>query len=62
MLAFVIQMDGVNEVRANTETHPEFGVVLEEAKKTGVEIVYLPCHVEPDRLELVQNQSCFSPR
>ena len=60
MLAFVFQMDGVNEVRANIETHPEFGVALEEAKKSGVEIEYLSCHVEPDRLELLQHQSCFS--
>ena len=50
MLTFVIQMDGVKTVRANVDTHPEFGAALEEAKSAGVQVVYLPCHVEPDRL------------
>lgn len=50
MLTFVIQMDGVKTVRANTATHPEFGAALEEAKSAGVQVVYLPCHVEPDGL------------
>ena len=54
MLAFVIQMDGVKTVRANTATHPEFGAALEEAKSAGVQVVYLPCHVEPDRLTPVR--------
>ena len=30
--AFVIQMEGITEVRPNTETHPQFGKVLEEAE------------------------------
>ena len=50
ILAFVIQMDGVSEVRPNTATHPEFGTALEEAKASGVEILFLKCHVEPDEL------------
>ena len=53
ILAFVIQMDGVTEVRANTETHPAFGIALEEARAAGVEILFLPCHVEPDALRIV---------
>ncbi len=48
ILTFVIQMDGVSEVRANVSTHPEFGTALEDAKKAGVEILFLKCHVEPD--------------
>ncbi len=51
-LAFVIQMDGVYEVRPNVETHPEFGVTLQEAKDAGVEVLFLCCHVEPDQLEI----------
>ncbi len=54
MLAFVIQMDGVLEVRPNLDTHPEFGAALEEAKAAGVEILFLTCHVEPDRLEIIK--------
>ena len=53
ILAFVIQMDGVSEVRANTDTHPEFGTALDEAEKAGVEIRFLKCHVEPDSLTIV---------
>ena len=53
ILAFVIQMDRVTEVRANVGTHPAFGTVLDEAKKAGVRILHLPCHVEPDRLEIL---------
>ena len=48
MLAFVIQMDGVKEVRPNTETHPAFGTALEEARAAGVGVLFLTCHVEPD--------------
>lgn len=52
ILAFVIQMDGVSEVRANVGTHPEFGTALDEAVKAGVEVKFLKCHVEPDLLEI----------
>lgn len=52
-LAYVIQMDGVTEVRPNINTHPEFGEAIEEAKKAGVKIIFLPCHVEPDSMEIL---------
>ena len=51
--AFVIQMDGVTEVRPNDLTHPEFGVVLKEAERAGVRVLALPCHVEPDELTIL---------
>ena len=50
VLAFVIQMDGITEVRANTATDPLFGATLDAAVSAGVEIMFLPCHVEPDEL------------
>lgn len=53
ILAFVIQMDGVTEVRANAETHPEFGEALEDATRAGVQILFLPCHVAPDSIRIV---------
>ena len=53
ILAFVIQMDGVSEVRANVNTHPEFGTALDEARDAVVEIWFLKCHVEPDSLIIV---------
>ena len=53
ILAFVIQMDGVAEVKANVDTHPEFGIALEDARKAGVEIRFIRCHVEPDSLTVI---------
>ena len=52
ILAFVIQMDGVMEVRPNIEMHPEFGEAMNDAETAGVEILFLTCHVEPDKLEI----------
>lgn len=49
-IAFVIQMDGVTEVRPNIQTHPEFGAAWAEAEKSGVRILFLPCHVAPDEI------------
>ena len=50
MLAFVIQMDGVSHVLPNTDTHPEFGVALNEAIAAGVKVLCFTCHAEPDEL------------
>ena len=50
VLAFVIQMDGVAEVRPNRETDPAFADALEDAARRGVRVLFLPCHVEPDTL------------
>lgn len=47
------EMDGVKEVRPYRQMHPEFGEAFDLAKEAGVEIWFLPCHVEPDRLEIV---------
>ena len=52
-VAFVIQMEGINEVRPNIDTHPEFGVALQEAKEAGVKILYLTCKVGRDTLEII---------
>lgn len=53
MVAFVIQVGGVTEVRPNVETHPEFGVALQKAKDAGVEVLCLACNVWEDGLEIV---------
>ncbi len=50
ILTFVIQMDGISEVRGNRETDPAFCEALEDARKAGVKILFLPCHVETDEL------------
>lgn len=59
ILAFVIQMEGICEVRANTATHPEFGIALEEARNAGVEILFLPCKVEEDGLEIAKTEPFY---
>lgn len=56
-VGFVIQMDGVDEVRPNVATHPEFGDALAEAKAAGVDILMLRCHVEPDELTIVSAET-----
>lgn len=53
-IAFVIQMEGIKEVRPNTLTHPEFGTALEDAKRAGVKVLYLCCKVTEDTLEVAE--------
>lgn len=52
-VAFVIQMEGIHEVRPNVKTHPEFGVALEEARQAGVQVLCLGCTVGENELEIV---------
>jgi len=51
-IGFVIQMDGVKEVRPNIATHPEFATAIEEAKAAGVKVLFFTCHTEPDTLTI----------
>lgn len=44
-VAFVIQMEGVTEVRPNRATHPAFADALKAAEAAGVQVLHLPCHV-----------------
>ena len=55
VIAFAIQMDGITEVRPNIQTHPEFGNAMREAGEAGVEVLFLPCHVEPDGLTVIKD-------
>ena len=57
-IAFVIQMNGIREVRPNVATHPEFGKALDEAKAAGIHVLHLPCEVKKDSL-LVQKETRF---
>ena len=40
-------------MRPNVETHPEFGIALQEARDAGVQVLFLQCHVEKDLLEII---------
>ena len=55
-VAFVIQMEGITEVRPNVRTQPEFGTALAEAKAAGVQVLFLLCHVGRDSLEIVEQR------
>ncbi len=46
VLAFVIQIDGITEVRPNIVTHPEFAKALDKAQEAGVEVWFMTCHIE----------------
>ena len=56
IIAFVIQMEGITEVRPNVSTQPEFGTALAEAKAAGVQVLFLLCHVGRDSLEIVEQR------
>lgn len=53
MAVFVIQMEGIHEVRPNVSTHPEFGEALKQAEEAGVEILALSCQVTEDSLSIL---------
>lgn len=53
-VAFVIQMEGVTEVRPNTAAHPEFAAASAQAKAAGVKVLILLCRATPDGLVVTQ--------
>ena len=53
-----MQADGLKTVLPNAQTDPAFAAALDAARRAGVQILYLPCHVEPDRLEIIENSQC----
>ena len=55
-VAFVIQMEGITEVRPNVSTQPEFGTALAEAKAAGVRVLFLLCRVGRDSLEIMEQR------
>ena len=50
MVAFVIQGEGIEEVRPNAETDPDFAAAFADAKSSGVEILFLPCRMTKDSI------------
>ena len=55
-VAFVVQMEGVTEVRPNISTQPEFGTALAEAKAAGVRVLFLLCRIGRGSLEIVEQR------
>ncbi len=56
IVAFVIPMNGIKEVRPNDVVHPEFGKALRSAKAAGVKVMYLRCKSEADSLSVISYQ------
>lgn len=52
-VAFVIQMEGIKEVRPNIATHAEFGIALDKAIAAGVEVLNLQCKILEDELWII---------
>lgn len=53
-LCFVIGMNGIQEVRANVETHPEFAEAMKEAADNGVKIIFLECLITKDEFKAIK--------
>ena len=51
---FVIQMEGVQYLRPNDETDPDFGNALRQASQAGVQVLAMECSVTPERMELTK--------
>lgn len=51
-VAFAIQMDGIQNVKPNALTHPEFETAWKEAEVSGVEFLFLHCHVTESSLQI----------
>lgn len=49
-IAFVIPMEGVQEVLPHTQMHPEFAQALADAEDAGVKILYLGCFATEQEL------------
>lgn len=56
IVAFVIQMEGVAEVRPNATMHPGFAEALHKAGQAGVKVLALGCRVTEDTLEIDQER------
>ncbi len=52
ILAFVIQMPNIEEVRPNEQTDKQFAQAFHLAKQQGVQILNLPCDVKPDEVAI----------
>jgi len=60
-IAFAITMPNVTMVYPAVDIHREFGKALDNAVKQGVGILYLPCDVKEDSLEIsgfIKNSCC----
>ncbi len=62
IMAYVIQMERVEDVTPNVATHPAYGEAVEQAKAAGVEFLYLQTQVKPDELRIISGPYEMLPR
>ena len=53
MIAFVIGMNGITEVRPNADIHPEFATAFDEATANGIEVIFIQCNIKEDTFEAI---------
>lgn len=58
-VAFVIQSEGIDEVRPNMGTDPDFAKAFEEARAAGVDVIFYKCAVTEDTL-LISDRNLYS--
>ena len=56
IMAYVIQMEGINEVRPNITTHPAYGKAVEEALAAWVKVLFLCTAVRENELRIVSSR------
>ena len=56
IMAYVIQMEGINEVRPNIATHPAYGKAVEEAIAAGAQVLFLCTAVKENELRIVSSR------
>ena len=54
-IAFVVQMEHIQEVKPNISTDPEFARAFYDAQKAGVSVLFLCCKVTPESLRITQS-------
>ena len=52
-IAFVIQGEGISEVKPNVKTDPEFANAFYGAVDAGVEVIFYLCKVDRDELKII---------
>ncbi len=55
VLFFVVQMEGIQSVSPNDDTHPAFGQALRTAVSAGVQVRAYDCTVTPDSLTICRS-------
>lgn len=51
-ICFVVQMEGMVDLRPNDATDPKFGDALRQAARAGVNVCAFGCHVEKNKMEI----------